>query len=289
MTFNEWENYGQYISINGHQIFVIEKSSNKETLVILHGYPTCSYDFIHTLPILKKHFRIVIHDHIGFGLSDKPEDYSYLLSEQADIALSLWQHLNISSCHLLAHDYGTSVATEIIARWNEGQRPVDFKTITLCNGSMHIEMAKLRLIQKLLINKSLGPLIAKFSVWPIFYNNMKNIWYDKNLVNKEELKVLWQMLEHNNGRKVISKVSQYIRQRKTHWERWIGGLQMTTLPINIVWAEEDPVAVKAMAFALKKEIPNNKMKLLEKLGHYPMIEQPKLWADTVVELIKSWD
>ena len=48
------------------------------------------------------------------------------------------------------HDYGTSVATELIARHNEGLIDYEICSVTLCNGSMLIDMAKLRVIQRLL-------------------------------------------------------------------------------------------------------------------------------------------
>ena len=149
-TFNEWENRGKKISILGHQLFVIDEGQGEETIAILHGYPSCSYDYYAVLPIWTKKYRVVIHDHPGFGLSSKKSDYSYSLIEQADVAIALWQYLGLEEVHLLAHDYGTSVATELIARYNLGHEPVRLKTITIGNGSMLIEMADLIWTQKLL-------------------------------------------------------------------------------------------------------------------------------------------
>ena len=100
-----------------NSIFVIdtEKDSPKETLVILHGYPTSSFDYYKVLPELSKRYRVILHDHVGLGFSDKPIDYSYSLKDQATIALQLWKQLELKKVTLLAHDYGTSVATEILA------------------------------------------------------------------------------------------------------------------------------------------------------------------------------
>ena len=102
-------------------------------MVILHGYPTSSYDYYKVLPELSKHYRVIIHDHLGFGFSDKPLDYSYSLLDQADLALQLWQQLGVKKTHLLAHDYGTSVATEIIARNNNHELTIEIEKLTLCN------------------------------------------------------------------------------------------------------------------------------------------------------------
>ena len=61
--------------------------------------------------------RIILFDMAGYGLSDKPvEGFTYSLMEQADLALQVWQHLGVKGGHLLAHDMGDSVATELVAR-----------------------------------------------------------------------------------------------------------------------------------------------------------------------------
>lgn len=273
--------------MDGKQVFVVESGAGPETLVILHGYPTCSYDYWKVLPTLSRHFRVILHDHIGFGLSDKPRDYSYSLIEQTDIALQLWDKMGVKKAQVLAHDYGTSLATELIARNNRGWNPVEFSSISLCNGSMHIEMAQLRLIQKLLLNQRIGPMIAQMSRYSLFSRNMRNIWGDSNKVDEAELATLWEMLLHNSGRAILSRTTQYIRERKLFWHRWIGALQSTQIPINILWATEDPVAVKAMANTLHAEIPNSQLQLLEGLGHYPMIEDPKTWVLALLTLLYS--
>lgn len=95
MTFEQWKQKGNFHQIQDQQVFVIDEGHSDEVLCILHGYPSASFDYFKVLPILTKHFRIVIHDHLGFGFSDKPLDFSYSLIEQAEIALKLWEKLNL--------------------------------------------------------------------------------------------------------------------------------------------------------------------------------------------------
>jgi pimeloyl-ACP methyl ester carboxylesterase len=130
MTALDWKNKGSFIKVNQHSLFVIDTKTNissnaientKETLVILHGYPTSTFDYYKVLPELSKRYRVILHDHLGFGFSDKPLDYSYSLKDQATIALHLWKQLKVKNVTLLAHDYGTSVATEILARHNANE------------------------------------------------------------------------------------------------------------------------------------------------------------------------
>jgi len=291
MTALDWKNKGRFTKVNQHSVFVIDTKTNisssaventKETLVILHGYPTSTFDYYKVLPELSKRYRVILHDHLGFGFSDKPLTYSYSLKDQATVALDLWKQLKLKNVTLLAHDYGTSVATEILARHNANEIDLHIDKLILCNGSMHIELSQLRTIQKLLKGR-FGKYVAKLTNSFIFSKNLRNIYFDKTKVSKEELHQMWQQIEYNNGKKVIHLVSDYINQRYTYWDRWIGALKETQISTKIVWAKEDPVAVKKIAELLATEIPNNELLWIEKSGHFPMLENPKEWTDLVLK------
>ncbi|MCH2032659.1 MAG: alpha/beta hydrolase [Tenacibaculum sp.] len=286
MTANQWKQKGEFIKIFDNEVFVIDEGKhNNKTMVILHGYPTSSFDYYKVLDTLTSEYRVIIHDHLGFGFSDKPKNYSYSLIEQADIALQLWKTLGISEFTLLAHDYGTSVATEIIARHNKKQTAVNIEKLILCNGSMHIELSQLRFIQKLLKNKFTGKYIAKLSNEFIFTKNIQNVYFDKQKVTNEELKEMWQQLIYNEGKSVIHRLSNYINERYYFWHRWIGALKETELETKIVWAKNDPVAVFKIAELLSKEIKNNKLFPLENSGHFPMLESPEEWCKLVLKKV----
>lgn len=286
MQAKQWFDQGQLVTVNQHQHFVYDSDNGKPALLILHGYPTCTYDYHQVIPILEPHFRLVMHDHLGFGYSDKPKAYSYALQEQADQALQLWRQLGINQGVVLAHDYGTSVATELLARHNaKTNLGIELTSMVLCNGSMHIEMSQLRLIQKLLLNPITGPLVARLSSQRIFSRNIKQVYHDPTRVTAAELDALWTMMQHNQGRRVLHQVTQYIKQRYQHWDRWIGALQQTQLPIKIVWAKNDPVAVAAMATTLHAEISNSELLELDELGHFPMLEDPQRWSAAVLTVL----
>lgn len=283
MKSSEWKSKGNYIKVFNRNIFVIDEGDKEETLVILHGYPTSSFDYYKVLPELSKHFRVIIHDHLGFGFSDKPLDYSYSLIEQADYALELWRLLKLKKVTLLAHDYGTSVATEIITRHNRNQLDITIKKLILCNGSVHIEHSKLRFIQKLLKNKFTGKFIASLTIFKIFSKNMTNIYFDKSKVTQKELKEMWYQIEYNNGRKVIHQLTNYINERYFFWHRWVGALKETKVPTKIIWAKNDPIAIPKIAELLHEEIPNNNLIWIANCGHFLMLENPEEFRKAVLK------
>ena len=279
----DWKEKGKFITIFGRKIFLIDEGKSDEILVILHGYPTSSYDYQKVLPELTKQYRVIIHDHLGFGFSEKPLDYSYSLIEQADVALQIWKQLNLKKVTLLAHDYGTSVATEILARHNKQQIDLQIDELILCNGSAHIELSKLRLIQKFLKSKITGKFVASLTNYPIFKRNMRNVYFDISKATNEELQEMWFQLEYNEGRKVIHKISNYINERYYFWHRWIGALKETQIKTKIIWAENDPIAIMEIAELLASEIPNNKLLTIKNTGHFLMIENPKEWLQLVLK------
>lgn len=279
----DWQSRGSRIRIFDREVFVFEDGKNHDdTLLILHGFPTSSYDFRAVLPYFTKRFRVVVHDHLGFGLSDKPQDYSYSLLEQAEVAMEIWRKLGITRGHLLAHDYGTSVATEVLARRARGSCPVDLQSVTLANGSVFIELAHLTPSQVLLRNKVVGPLFASLSSRFIFQAQLRKIFGEPNSVSKEELDDAWDLLTYAEGKRVLPSISSYLDERTRFRERWIGGLGKLDLPAHILWGRRDPIAVPAIAHALANAIPNARLTWLDELGHYPMLENPRRWAENVL-------
>ena len=283
MKASDWKKKGKFYELEGKSIFVIDQGTSKDVLVILHGYPTSSFDYYKVLPELIKKYRVIIHDHLGFGFSDKPLNYSYSLIEQADLALHLWEKLNLKNVTILAHDYGTSIATEILARMNTSLISLKIKELILCNGSIHIEYSKLRVIQKLLKNKFTGKIVAKLSTYLIFKENIRKTYFDKKRVTKNELRQMWLQIENNNGRKVIHRLTNYINERYYFWYRWVGALEKTTIPTKIIWAKNDPIAIPKIGELIHKEVQNSKIFWIENCGHFLMLEKPKEFTVLVLQ------
>ena len=194
MNADEWQQRGHRHRVGAHELFCVDTGGDKPVLLILHGYPTSSYDYWRALPILAEHYRVIVHDHLGFGFSDKPRDYSYSLVDQADYAIALWRDLGVTEADVLGHDYGSSVATELLARRNFGSEPIKLRSLTLCNGSMHIELANLRVMQRLLKAPGIGPVVARLASEPLFHRNIRRIFADPSFLDAEELNAMWSQL-----------------------------------------------------------------------------------------------
>lgn len=291
MSSETWAARGVHRTVFGHQVFVVDAGPpTAPTLVLLHGYPTSSLDFDQALPVLlDAGFRVVAHDHIGFGLSDKPPNYSYSLVEQAEVALELWRQLGVESAHLVAHDYGTSVATEILARRERSGDTLQVRSVVLCNGSMHIELAKPRLIQLLLRSRWTGPLAARFASRALFARNMRAILGKPKVLDDVAIDEMWALLERADGRARMPAITRYLDERHAFWHRWIGALTRLDLPTLVLWGRLDPVALPRIAKQVAAEVPGAQLQWLDGLGHYPMLEDPAGWSRAIVAFVRTLD
>jgi pimeloyl-ACP methyl ester carboxylesterase len=277
-----WMSRGRMMRVFGRDVFVVvEGPDDAEPILLLHGFPSSSYDFHLALPVLAASRRVVVHDHLGFGLSEKPREYSYSLVEQAEVAIGVWRSLGIERGHIVAHDYGTSVATEILARRARGLCPVDAASVTLSNGSVHIDLASLTSSQKILRRPVLGRIFATLSNPVVFRAQIRRILGDARAVSDEELDMMWAGVARSEGRLRMPQLASYMEERKRFEHRWIGALTALDVPAHVLWGKRDPVAVPEIATLLAGEIPGARLTWLEELGHYPMLEAPARWAEAV--------
>ena len=75
-TVDEWQQRGSIRSLLGHDVFVIDEPAvveEAEPVLVLHGFPTSSYDWQHALDVLRARRRVVLLDYPGYGLSAKPD------------------------------------------------------------------------------------------------------------------------------------------------------------------------------------------------------------------------
>lgn len=283
-----WRDGGRVLEVFGLRVFVRQEGpADAPALLVLHGFPTHGFDFHRVLPSLARRFRVVIHDHPGFGLSDKPECWSYSLVDQAEVALEVWRRLGIPRGHLLAHDYGTSVATEVLARRERGLCPTPLDSVILSNGSVHLRLASLRLSQRLLRSKLSGPLFARLVSRSFFDRRLRSLFAQPGSVSDGEMEALWAGVSRDGGVLKAPQVSSYLDDRLRFEERWLPPLERLDLPCQVLWGDRDPVAVPEIARRLAADVPGARLTWIEGVGHYPMLEAPERFAEAVLAFLES--
>ena len=272
----DWKAQGKSWSHSGHSIFYRDEGHG-DAILCIHGFPTASWDWHAIWPGLTEGFRVVAPDMIGFGFSAKPFEYSYSIDDQATLHEQLLAGLDIATVHVLAHDYGDTVAQELLARANErrerGERGLEIRSICFLNGGLFPEVHRARLVQKLL-DSPVGFLVGRLLTQRSFRRSFREIFGPGTQPTDAELGEYWALVEHNGGTRISHKLIGYMRERRRNRERWVGAMERTHIPLRLINGAADPISGLHMAERYRELIPNPDVVLLERIGHYPQVEAP---------------
>lgn len=276
MSLSSWKESGQFLTHKDHAIFYRAQGAGDTALLCIHGFPTASWDFEPMWPALCRRFaRVLALDMIGFGFSGKPRNYRYSLMDQADIQEALLRRLGVRRVHILAHDYGVSVAQEMLARQLERRRHYfDLRSVVLLNGGLFPETHRARFMQKVL-NSPIGALASLLLNERSFGRSFPQVFGPRTRPGLIELHDFWQLIAHNNGQRIAHKLMRYIDERRRNRERWVGALQKTAVPLRLINGPLDPVSGAHMAERYCELVPRPDVILLSQVGHYPQVEAPE--------------
>lgn len=270
-----WRDRGEYHQLCGYNIFVIDEGSEQlPVILLLHGFPTSSWDWQPVWAELKKNYRLVALDMLGFGFSDKPNHRNYTIHGQADIVEALIASKNLSTFHVLAHDYGDTVAQELLARQLDGNGQGHWLSCCFLNGGLFPETHRALLTQKLLLSP-LGKIINRFTGLAKFRRNFSSVFGPHTKPSDQMLLNFWWLINYNEGKHLFHNLITYIRDRIEHRERWVAALQQSTVPIALINGSSDPVSGKHMVERYKTlKCRLDSLTELSSIGHYPQVERP---------------
>ena len=282
MNLQQWHNQGRYFDVDGNAIFY-QMAGSGVPLLLIHGYPTASWDFIKLWSPLCERFQCITLDMLGFGYSDKPQQ-NYSIFSQADVYCRLLEKLNIKQCHIISHDYGDTVAQELLARQNEGSLNVEILSLNLLNGGLFAESHRPVFTQKLLLSP-LGALMVRLMNRNTLAKNLRTIFGAQTQPSEQQIDEFWQLITANNGRQVMHRLIVYIKEREQNRERWVGCLQQTSIPLRFICGLVDPISGAHMAQRYRQLVPNADVVELQDIGHYPQLEAPDAVLRSVLVVI----
>jgi pimeloyl-ACP methyl ester carboxylesterase len=272
----QWQSRGKLEAVLGHSIFVLDEGdSSLPTIVLLHGFPTSSWDWQPIWSELAKNYRLIALDMLGFGFSDKPNSRTYTIHGQADIVEALVEIKGLTNFHVLAHDYGDTVAQELLARQLEGAGSGTWLSCCLLNGGLFPETHRALLTQKLLLSP-LGKFLNRLTGYSKFSKNFSSVFGPQSKPSEQDLENFWWLINVNNGKHIFHNLITYMRDRIEHRERWVSALQKSTIPLAVINGSVDPVSGAHMVARYKElHCRLDYLAQLSVIGHYPQVEAPK--------------
>lgn len=276
----EWEATGQYMTIDGNQVFYYDVGEGP-AILLLHGHPSSSLDWKDVADVLKNKARVIAFDHVGWGLSDKPVRFGYSLMELADVTEKIMSELGVSEAHVASHDISTSVHTELMARHLEGSLSFKILSNTLLNGSIlqwvsnepdeqNLAQHNETLFEAMRQMEAMGPKLPTI-LDEITLGNL----------SEDRIALMSELLIRDNGLKRLAAQGIYMRDRYVHADRWVGAIEQIS-PLRIVWAADDPVAIVAIGRELAQRAPQAGYTEIKGIGHFPNAEAPEKIAEQIL-------
>ena len=275
-----WQAGGRYFTWRGEQIFC-RVHGQGAPLLLIHGFPTSSWDYWPLWERLAARYRVLTLDLLGFGLSGKPPRFAYSIAGQADLVTTFLAQEGVQRYSILAHDYGDTVAQELLARQPEGAA-ARIERACLLNGGLFPETHQPLLIQKLLASP-LGSLLAQLTSYRTFSASLRRICLHP--LKEEELGAMWELARQNGGLAVMPKLIGYMEERRRNRERWVGALVAAPVPLRLIDGTADPISGQYMVARYRQLVPNPDIIELAGVGHYPQLEAPDQVLRAVEEFL----
>jgi pimeloyl-ACP methyl ester carboxylesterase len=280
------ENQGRAVQV----FYTCAGDAAKPAVLMVHGFPTSSFDFRSVIGELQADFHICALDFPGYGVSDKPGDgYRYTLADDAQL---LWHFVTevapMKEFVLFSHDRGDSVALNFLQLYQAAANPpfrISYQFLT--NANMYLPLANLTEFQKRMLDPATSGAAVKSVSAGLLAVGMGATNYTPPLKPDDpEVRALAFQFAFENGVGVIPATIQYLNERRKMEVSFLETLAKSTVPAAILWGAHDMVAPVRVAdyvwdTALKTRKAAGAYWLMPCGNHYVLHDQPEAIARVV--------
>lgn len=289
-SLTDWHDQGARVSLSiaGSDVSVFRRlgGDGAEVWTLLHGWPTSSWDWAPVSPAIEARHRTLSFDFPGLGASEKGDGVRYDIDALADTVIALWQHDGVSSTRLVAHDIGTIVAQELLARDLAGVLDVTIESVTWLNGSIYPDLYRPTDTQVALVDPESGPGLQAIIDEGLYTAGVASLHHPDHQPDAETLRQHWAAFEPNNGVGQMHRFVQYIPERASRADRLVDAIENTTVSQRFIWGLADEISGAAQVERIRERFGDDvDLVAYEDCSHYPHTERP---ADVAEELLRPW-
>lgn len=249
-------------------------AADRPVVTYLHGYPSASLDVAPVLGELGDAARVVTLDFPGFGASAKPDGHRYSIHAAADAVELLWRTTGVERCVLLAHDYGATVAQELVARRLDDDLTVDLGGVVWTNGGVYPDLHRPTVGQQLLLDPDDGPALAAGVTEELFVEGLRGTWGTRVPFPDDVAHEIWSSMDDAGGVARMHDLLHYVADRRQHGDRWRAALESSAVPAWFVWGDVDPVSGAHMVERIEQRRADAPIERMADVGHWPPLEAP---------------
>ena len=256
----------RFLDLGGIRYHYLDEGRG-EPIVMIHGNPTWSFYFRHLITDMRSKYRVIVPDHIGCGLSDKPQQYEYMLERHIANLEALMEHLGLKKITLVVHDWGGPIGMGYAVRHPENiRRFVILNTVAFWSPHIPVFLWLCRLpvfgpiaIRGLNLFAGLATIIA--------------CRHRERMTKEVRAGYLFPYDSYAN-RIAVLRFVQDIPVNSAHPTFALlksiekGLAQFQRHPMIIIWGGKDPVFTSLLLESWKERFPGAVVKEINDAGHY---------------------
>lgn len=252
-------------------------------VVLIHGVGRFLEEWLPSFDALAAHNRVYALDLPGHGRSDKPLSASYRLVDLARFVNDFMGTLDINQAHIVGHSLGGGIALQLTLQFPEA---VD-KLVLVCSAGLGKEatlvlrITALPLLGEILTRPSLNGtrrLLKEFVKDPAFLtDDFVDLSYRMAALPGAQQAVL----------KTLRSAGNLFGQYDDTYRPIVDNLGSIQSPVLIIWGRQDRVLPVAHGQAAVTGLPNASLKILEDCGHLPMLEQARMFNESIIDFLKN--
>jgi pimeloyl-ACP methyl ester carboxylesterase len=259
----------KYLDIDGNKIRYLESGQSKKTLVLIHGLGASAERWNRVIPIFSNHYKVIVPDLIGFGLSDKPL-VDYTPSFFAEFLGKFLNKVTVEKPSII----GSSLGGQIIIEY-------------ACENGNNIE--KMILVSPAGVMKQSTPALDAYIMAALY-------------PNEQSAKTAFEMMEASGKEADPMLVKGFIERMQLpnakmafmstvlglkNSEIITSKLQTIQVPTLVVWGSQDPVIPINYAEYFVSSIRDCRFYRMDDCGHTPYVQDPKNFSKLVLDFLNQ--
>lgn len=271
----------------GHSYHYLDEGEG-EPMLMVHGNPTWSFYYRNLASHFSKTHRVVVPDHIGCGLSDKPQDYEYRLEGHIQNLEKLVLELDLKDITLVVHDWGGPIGLGFA-----GRHPERIKRVVILNTAGFM-LLKFPWYLKVLGSKGIGEFLVRGLN---LFLRVSSLFGSGKFagISGEIKKGFFYPYDSWKNRIAIHRFIHDIPFSKSHPTRKtvedVGSslLKLNDKPIQVHWGMKDPVFNIHYLKQFKKEFPNAEYNEYKDAGHFVLEDKTDEIIEAMTKFVETQD
>lgn len=281
----------QFLDVNHIRLHCVTQGEG-DLVLLLHGFPEFWYSWRFQIPVLARHFKVVVPDLRGYNDSDKPR-HGYDIDTLSNDILALIETLGYDRAHIVGHDCGGFIA------WHLAQKfPQAVQNLGILNAP-----PPNRLFQEMW-----GQATHLWRSWPLLACQVPGLgeyWLAQNLrgfikdvfqrystrkgaFSPETVQIYQSALEKAGAITAVLQSYRHLFSPQQWWQQMTHTPEAIASPTLVLWGEDDPVAHPGLVEGLESWIQAPwRVKLLPDCGHWAQQEVPGLVNRELLGFLRS--